>query len=108
MTPFEVMGIGLLGGVGAVARFVVDGGIGGRLGRSFPYGTFVVNLLGSFVLGFLAGVALPAKTSQILTSAPTDCSRSLRICLSSRWRLTRGLGSKPCSRRSAGCALTVS
>jgi CrcB protein len=53
-----VIGIGLLGGIGAIARFLLDGAVAGRAGRDFPYGTFVVNICGSFVLGVLVGVAL--------------------------------------------------
>lgn len=68
MTLIEVIGVGLLGGAGAVARFLLDGGISGRLGGAFPYGTLAVNLLGSFVLGLLAGAALPARASTVLTA----------------------------------------
>jgi CrcB protein len=50
--------IGLLGGVGAVGRFLLDGVIAGRLGRDFPYGTLAVNVLGSLLLGVLVGAAL--------------------------------------------------
>ena len=52
------VGIGLLGGVGAILRFVLDGAVAGRLGRELPYGTLAVNLLGSFVLGVIVGAAL--------------------------------------------------
>lgn len=53
---------------GAVARFALDGGVATRLGRTFPYGTLLVNLLGSLVLGVLIGAALPPRTSEILTA----------------------------------------
>lgn len=59
MTLGLVLGIGLLGGVGALARFRLDGMVASRLGRSFPFGTLTVNLIGAFVLGFLTGAALP-------------------------------------------------
>lgn len=68
MTPLEVIGIGVLGGFGAVARFLLDGGIAAQLGRAFPYGTLVVNLSGSAVLGVLVGAALPARTAEVLTA----------------------------------------
>ena len=68
MTLLEVIGVGVLGGVGAVARFLLDGGIAAHLGRSFPYGTLVVNLSGSVVLGVLVGVALPTRTAEVLTA----------------------------------------
>jgi CrcB protein len=68
MTLLEVVGVGVLGGFGAVARFLLDGGIAARLGRAFPYGTLVVNLSGSVVLGVLVGPALPPRTSEVLTA----------------------------------------
>jgi CrcB protein len=50
--------IGAFGGIGAIARFILDGAVAGRLGRGFPYGALIVNLVGTFALGVLAGVAL--------------------------------------------------
>lgn len=46
------------GAIGAPLRYLIDRRV--RLARasSFPWGTLVVNVLGSFVLGFLAGLAL--------------------------------------------------
>ncbi len=41
------------GGIGSVARFAVASWIGQRWGRSFPLGTFVVNVMGSFLIGLL-------------------------------------------------------
>jgi CrcB protein len=49
--------IGMLGGVGALARFLLDGAVS-RRGRSFPWGTLAVNLSGAFLLGVLAGAAV--------------------------------------------------
>jgi fluoride exporter len=66
MSPLAVIGVGLLGGVGAVGRFALDGGVSGRLGREFPYGTLAVNVLGSFVLGVLVGAALSQSAYRLL------------------------------------------
>jgi len=45
----------MLGGsLGALMRFVVSSSITEKFGTSFPYGTLTVNVLGSFVMGFLA------------------------------------------------------
>lgn len=49
--------IGMLGGVGALARFLLDGAVS-RRGASFPWGTFAVNLSGAFLLGVLVGAAV--------------------------------------------------
>ncbi|MDA8156163.1 MAG: fluoride efflux transporter CrcB [Actinomycetota bacterium] len=41
------------GGIGAVSRYLLAGWIGQQWGRSFPLGTFVINITGSFLIGFL-------------------------------------------------------
>lgn len=41
------------GAFGAVARFVTMNAVGHWFGHGFPYGTIVVNVLGSFILGAL-------------------------------------------------------
>ena len=46
------------GAGGASARFLVDRAIRDRLGHRFPWGTLVVNLTGSFLLGLITGLAL--------------------------------------------------
>ena len=53
-----VLLIAVLGGVGAAARFVVDGSVRARWTRVFPLATFVVNVTGSFLIGLLAGAHL--------------------------------------------------
>lgn len=52
------VGVALLGGAGAVARYLLDTAIARRTGDWLPYGILTVNLSGSFVLGLLAGLAL--------------------------------------------------
>jgi CrcB protein len=52
------VGLALIGGAGSVLRFVVDGAISSRAGRSFPYGTLVVNISGAVLLGLVTGLAL--------------------------------------------------
>jgi CrcB protein len=51
--------LALAGAVGAVARYGVDSWATKRLGSRDPWGTLIVNITGSFVLGLAAG-ALPA------------------------------------------------
>ena len=49
----NVLVIGIGGFVGAVARYGIAVWIGQRWGRSFPLGTFVINVSGSFLIGLL-------------------------------------------------------
>jgi fluoride exporter len=41
------------GGIGAVARYWMQGAVYRIVGASFPYGTLAVNVAGSFCIGFL-------------------------------------------------------
>ncbi|MGB5538361.1 MAG: CrcB family protein, partial [Thiogranum sp.] len=49
----QVLAIAGGGAVGAVLRYWVSSGVYALTGRGFPYGTLVVNVLGSVVMGFL-------------------------------------------------------
>jgi len=51
MTKYWMVGIG--GFIGAIARFWLGGYISNKLGTRFPYGTFVINCTGSFLIGFI-------------------------------------------------------
>ena len=51
MTKYLVVGLG--GFLGAIARFWLGGYISERMGIRFPYGTFVINVSGSFVIGLI-------------------------------------------------------
>ncbi len=50
----QIIAVALGGSFGAVVRLLVSSGIYQWLGREFPYGTLVVNVIGSFLLGLLA------------------------------------------------------
>lgn len=52
------VGVVLAGGVGAVLRFLVDGAVGRRMAKSFPFGTLAVNISGATLLGLLGALSL--------------------------------------------------
>lgn len=51
-----ILAVAVGGAAGAVARYLVMSGVGHWLGAGYPYGTLVVNVVGSFVLGALVEV----------------------------------------------------
>lgn len=48
-----LLAVGTGGFFGAVSRFALSAWVQKLAGASFPYGTLTVNILGSFVIGFL-------------------------------------------------------
>ncbi len=48
-----LLSVGVGGFFGAVSRFILSGWVQRITGSSFPYGTLAVNVLGSFLIGFL-------------------------------------------------------
>jgi fluoride exporter len=53
-----VLAVAIAGALGAPSRYLVERAISLRRARRFPWGTFVVNVTGSFALGFVTGLAL--------------------------------------------------
>ena len=49
--------VGLGGFAGANARYLLGGWVASRFGATFPYGTYVINVTGSFILGFFLAFA---------------------------------------------------
>ena len=47
------------GGLGSVARWGASGFIANRVGETFPWGTLVINVTGSFVIGLFATATGP-------------------------------------------------
>jgi CrcB protein len=70
----EVLFVALGGAVGSAARYLVGGWFAARFGAAFPYGTFVVNVTGSFIVGLFLAYAQE------------------RVSLSPYWRLFFAVG----------------
>lgn len=50
------------GAIGSVARFWLTGAVAALTGPRFPWGTLLINISGSFVIGLVAGITLtPAR-----------------------------------------------
>ena len=52
------VGIVVAGAVGAPSRYLLDRFVQARAGSGLPWGTFVINISGSFLLGLITGAAL--------------------------------------------------
>jgi CrcB protein len=102
----EVLVVAIGGGAGAAARFMVDGGIRARTSGGFPWGTFVVNVVGSFLIGVfstlvytLVQLGVPVETARMVrfaltvglcggfTTFSTATVESVRLARSGRLRL---------------------
>ena len=95
--------VGLAGGLGAVARFVLDGVINKAFRRPTPVGTTVVNLTGSLLLGLLAGLlsaGLPDRLYLVLgtgflggyTTFSTACYEVVVLLRRRRYRVAIRIG----------------
>lgn len=63
MTRFLLVALGAA--LGANARYIIGLWAAGRFGADFPYGTLIVNVLGSLLLGFVI-----VLTTERLTLSP--------------------------------------
>jgi CrcB protein len=62
-------GVLVIGGLGSVARFLVDRAVARRAARSFPFGTLTVNISGAVLLGFITGLALSPHAALLAGTA---------------------------------------
>jgi CrcB protein len=62
--------VGLLGGFGAIRRFLVGRRVAAITGRTFPYGTLAINLSGSLLLGLLVGAPVTGGAYVLEGGAP--------------------------------------
>jgi len=92
-----VIVLSLAGGVGAGCRLVLDGLVKARVRTTFPLGTAIVNVAGSFLLGLVTGLALahalPQEWRLILgtgflggfTTFSTASFETVRLAQQGRW-----------------------
>jgi fluoride exporter len=54
MKPMDIVWVGLGGGLGSVLRWFVGLVFAGRYHGAFPLGTFLINISGTFLIGYLS------------------------------------------------------
>lgn len=59
--------VALGGAIGSVGRFWLGGAVARVAGTSFPWGTVLINVLGSFAIGWLAALTITGRVQ----SAPS-------------------------------------
>ncbi len=119
MTPLLVLAVAVAGGLGAVARLVLDGVTRSLVRVGFPLGTTVINVTGSFLLGLVTGLAiangLPAEWRAVLgtgflggyTTFSTASYETVRLAQQRRYRaaLFNGFGMLLLALAAAGLGL---
>ena len=69
MSVWVWIGVALLSGVAALARFLVVALLSARAAGTFPLGTFVVNITGALLLGLVTGLAVEGDALVLIGSA---------------------------------------
>ena len=103
MSAWAWLGVALLGGVGANARFLVHTVVSARVGGGFPFATLAVNASGSLLLGLLAGVSLSGDALVLAGSATLGSYTTF-----STWMLETELLGSNGRRGAAGLNVVVS
>lgn len=88
MSAWAWVAVALLGGAGAIARFLIDGRISQRLGRDFPLGTLTINLTGALLLGLLSGLALSGEALLLAGTATLGSYTTFSTWMLETQRLT--------------------
>lgn len=85
--------IAIAGGIGSALRYLVDNSVPARLRARFPWGTMIVNLTGSLLLGLVTGLTLGHPWGAILatgllggyTTFSTASLESIRLLIAKRY-----------------------
>lgn len=64
--------------IGGAARYWVSGAVANRIGETFPWGTMLVNISGSFVIGFFA--TLTGPDGRLLVGTPARQFVMIGLC----------------------------
>jgi CrcB protein len=81
-------GVILIGGAGAVIRFLVDGVVSAAAGKGFPRGTMVINVSGALILGLLTGLAVSDSVALLAGTAAVGSYTTFSTWMLETQRLT--------------------
>lgn len=56
INPQFILAVALGGAIGSVTRYLVAIGVGRAFGTNFPWGTLIINVTGSFLIGAFTGL----------------------------------------------------
>jgi len=94
--------------LGAPARYLLDRFIQARHERALPWGTWTINISGSFVLGLLVGSASSlGLDSWVLAAAGTGFLGSYTTFSTFPWVTLRLPAARPCLAAAANVALSL-
>ena len=79
------------GALGAPVRYLVDRWVSARHDSVLPWGTFTVNMAGSFILGVIAAIVVRGGPGWLLTVAGTGFCGALTTFSTFAWRKHRQL-----------------
>ena len=63
------LAVALGGALGTIGRYFISGVVANAFGETFPWGTLIINVTGSFVIGFFA--TLTAPDGRVMVSGTT-------------------------------------
>ena len=72
------LAVALGGALGTVGRYFVSGVVANAFGETFPWGTLIINITGSFVIGFFATLAAP--DGRLMVSSTTRQFVMVGLC----------------------------
>ncbi len=90
MSGWVWLAVAVVGGGGAIGRFLLDSRVSERAGRDFPYGTFAVNISGALILGLLTGLALEGNLLLIAGTATIGSYTTFSTWMFETHRLAEG------------------
>jgi CrcB protein len=72
------LAVALGGALGTAGRYFVSGVVANAFGETFPWGTLIINITGSFVIGFFA--TLSAPDGRLMVSGTTRQFVMVGLC----------------------------